>query len=400
MIPPSIGGSPVAGVLPIRNGGGTGSRWEEGSHRRGRVSDPALYLTRQGNACGFTRKWARAHFQFSRGSFEWAAGMSRSSSGRSWRPEGSGSGTSRSAARPAAGSSGSRWTETARRPRHDLRDLGAAVATAGSRGIRCRHALLARGELARLERASGSRGTSNAASAGEGEDGGARGGSQGPRGHIWPTWRRSGSHPGELRWSGMTSTRQGPSSSGDGRGAEHEPGHDRGAPPSWSARRASRSRRSLRGSRRRWRPPTSPGGSSSIPSSTRRRPACARRSTPSRGTCAYGCKSSSGLEHEGEEGEVTVETNVLSEQEVLVTDEFKGRIGAQTAKQVIFPEAPRRGAGNDVRGVSPGREGDVVTGIVQQLSAGTPCSTSARWRPAAAGRAGACRASPTATASA
>ena len=26
------------------------------------------------------------------GSFEWAAGMSRSSSGRSWRPEGSGSG--------------------------------------------------------------------------------------------------------------------------------------------------------------------------------------------------------------------------------------------------------------------------------------------------------------------
>ena len=34
MIPPSIGGSPVAGVLPIRNGGGTGSRWEEGSHRR------------------------------------------------------------------------------------------------------------------------------------------------------------------------------------------------------------------------------------------------------------------------------------------------------------------------------------------------------------------------------
>ncbi|MEX2422321.1 MAG: NusA N-terminal domain-containing protein, partial [Actinomycetota bacterium] len=42
------------------------------------------------------------------------------------------------------------------------------------------------------------------------------------------------------------------------------------------------------------------------------------------------------IEHEDDEGEVTVEINVLSEDEVPVTDEFKGRIGAQTAKQVIF----------------------------------------------------------------
>ncbi|MFB3739533.1 MAG: NusA N-terminal domain-containing protein, partial [Candidatus Velamenicoccus archaeovorus] len=39
-------------------------------------------------------------------------------------------------------------------------------------------------------------------------------------------------------------------------------------------------------------------------------------------------------EVEDEEGEP--QTRVASEQEVEVTDEFKGRIGAQTAKQVIF----------------------------------------------------------------
>ena len=57
------------------------------------------------------------------------------------------------------------------------------------------------------------------------------------------------------------------------------------------------------------------------------------------------------IEHEGEEGEVTVETNVLSEQEVPVTDEFKGRIGAQTAKQVIFQKLRDAERGDDVRGV-------------------------------------------------
>jgi N utilization substance protein A len=71
------------------------------------------------------------------------------------------------------------------------------------------------------------------------------------------------------------------------------------------------------------------------------------------------------IEHEGEEGEVTVETNVLSEQEVPVTDEFKGRIGAQTAKQVIFQKL--RDAEREMTYEEfAGREGDVVTGIVQQ----------------------------------
>jgi len=72
------------------------------------------------------------------------------------------------------------------------------------------------------------------------------------------------------------------------------------------------------------------------------------------------------IEHEGEEeGEVTVETKVLSEQEVEVTDEFKGRIGAQTAKQVIFQKL--RDAEREMTYEEfAGREGDVVTGIVQQ----------------------------------
>ena len=72
------------------------------------------------------------------------------------------------------------------------------------------------------------------------------------------------------------------------------------------------------------------------------------------------------IEHEGEvEGEVTIETKVLSEQEVPVTDEFKGRIGAQTAKQVIFQKL--RDAEREMTYEEfAGREGDVVTGIVQQ----------------------------------
>ena len=71
------------------------------------------------------------------------------------------------------------------------------------------------------------------------------------------------------------------------------------------------------------------------------------------------------IEHEDEEGEITVETKVLSEQEVPVTDEFKGRIGAQTAKQVIFQKL--RDAEREMTYEEfAGREGDVVTGIVQQ----------------------------------
>jgi N utilization substance protein A len=72
------------------------------------------------------------------------------------------------------------------------------------------------------------------------------------------------------------------------------------------------------------------------------------------------------IEHEDEEtGEVTTEHNVLSEEEVEVTDEFKGRIGAQTAKQVIFQKL--RDAEREMTYEEfAGREGDIVTGIVQQ----------------------------------
>src|SRR5919201_509408 len=68
---------------------------------------------------------------------------------------------------------------------------------------------------------------------------------------------------------------------------------------------------------------------------------------------------------EDEEVEPTSTFNVLSEQEVEVTDEFKGRIGAQTAKQVIFQKL--RDAEREMTYEEfAGREGDVVTGIVQQ----------------------------------
>ena len=72
------------------------------------------------------------------------------------------------------------------------------------------------------------------------------------------------------------------------------------------------------------------------------------------------------IEHEDEEtGETTTEHRVLSEEEVEVTDEFKGRIGAQTAKQVIFQKL--RDAEREMTYEEfAGREGDIVTGIVQQ----------------------------------
>jgi transcription termination/antitermination protein NusA len=72
-------------------------------------------------------------------------------------------------------------------------------------------------------------------------------------------------------------------------------------------------------------------------------------------------------EEDGEEaGEpVLPEVKVISEKEVVVTDEFKGRIGAQTAKQVIFQKL--RDAEREMTYEEfAGREGDVVTGIVQQ----------------------------------
>jgi transcription termination/antitermination protein NusA len=66
-----------------------------------------------------------------------------------------------------------------------------------------------------------------------------------------------------------------------------------------------------------------------------------------------------------DEGEPATEWKVASEDEVEVTDEFKGRIGAQTAKQVIFQKL--RDAEREMTYEEfAGREGDVVTGIVQQ----------------------------------
>ena len=67
---------------------------------------------------------------------------------------------------------------------------------------------------------------------------------------------------------------------------------------------------------------------------------------------------------EGSE-EPGVEMQMVAEAEVEVTDDFKGRIGAQTAKQVIFQKL--RDAEREMTYEEfAGREGDVVTGIVQQ----------------------------------
>jgi N utilization substance protein A len=69
-------------------------------------------------------------------------------------------------------------------------------------------------------------------------------------------------------------------------------------------------------------------------------------------------------EVESEDGE-SLEMKVIGEAEVVVTDDFKGRIGAQTAKQVIFQKL--RDAEREMTYEEfAGREGDVVTGIVQQ----------------------------------
>jgi transcription termination/antitermination protein NusA len=67
------------------------------------------------------------------------------------------------------------------------------------------------------------------------------------------------------------------------------------------------------------------------------------------------------LQHLDEEG------TVLSEEPVVVSDDFKGRIAAQTAKQVILQKL--RDAEREMTYEEfAGREGDVVTGIVQQDS--------------------------------
>ena len=61
------------------------------------------------------------------------------------------------------------------------------------------------------------------------------------------------------------------------------------------------------------------------------------------------------------------EGTVTEEHEVEVTDEFKGRIGAQTAKQVIYQKL--RDAERELTYEEfAGREGDIVTGIIQQDS--------------------------------
>jgi len=70
-------------------------------------------------------------------------------------------------------------------------------------------------------------------------------------------------------------------------------------------------------------------------------------------------------EVDAEDGESPPHMEVQSEAEVTVTDEFKGRIGAQTAKQVIFQKL--RDAEREMTYEEfAGREGDIVTGIVQQ----------------------------------
>ena len=85
-------------------------------------------------------------------------------------------------------------------------------------------------------------------------------------------------------------------------------------------------------------------------------------------------------EHEDEEtGEITTDSRVLSEEEVGVTDEFKGRIGAQTAKQVIFQKL--RDAEREMTYEEfAGREATSSPASCSSPSAGTRCSTWARWR--------------------
>jgi transcription termination/antitermination protein NusA len=71
------------------------------------------------------------------------------------------------------------------------------------------------------------------------------------------------------------------------------------------------------------------------------------------------------LEEVDSEDGTSLEMKVIGEGEVEVTDDFKGRIGAQTAKQVIYQKL--RDAEREMTYEEfAGREGDIVTGIVQQ----------------------------------
>ena len=74
------------------------------------------------------------------------------------------------------------------------------------------------------------------------------------------------------------------------------------------------------------------------------------------------------LEPTGEEAtDPTTERKVVNEREVAVNEDFKGRIGAQTAKQVIYQKL--RDAEREMTYEEfAGREGDIVIGIIQQDS--------------------------------
>ena len=151
--------------------------------------------------------------------------------------------------------------------------------------------------------------------------------------------------------------------------------------------------------RRRWPPPTRRGGSRSTPTATTISSASGPNIDPETGDLRIWLQQLEEVEveHEGElaEGETAaLEMKVVSEEEVEVTDDFKGRIGAQTAKQVIFQKL--RDAEREMTYEEfAGREGDIVTGIIQQQERRYTLLDLGQGRgAAAAGRAGAVRALP------
>ena len=226
----------------------------------------------------------------------------------------------------------------------------------------------------------------------EGEDGGACRRAAGARGRVGLGRRggdRDASDGGELRvpYADVASAKTS-SSGAQRRGADDESGHDRGAEGA----------RAREGHRVETIAPCRARGGHGVgiqvvveaaapPSWRRSRSACVRASTPSRATSEFG-SNSSGDRHEDEEtGEITTDSKVLSEEEVEVTDEFKGRIGAQTAKQVIFQKL--RDAEREMTYEEfAGREGDIVTGIVQQSERRYAARPGRSGGSAAAGRTG------------
>ena len=122
----------------------------------------------------------------------------------------------------------------------------------------------------------------------------------------------------------------------------------------------------LRVWRRRWPPRTRRRGSRSTPTPTTTSSGSAPRSTRRPATCACVKQELEEIEPagRGRRGPGRDEGHSRGA-EVEVTDDFKGRIGAQTAKQVIFQKL--RDAEREMTYEEfAGREGDVVTGIVQQ----------------------------------